>query len=357
MIRAAACAGLAALLSACGQPAATETSPAATTSASATSAASPTGGQVEVVRDLVYLNGSTSNELNAAPKLMDVYLPAGGQGGPVVVLFHAAGFSKDGDREGPAGQQDALKDLAMAVAERGAVAFVPNWRNTDQWEDEPPDANRSLQWLVNDGEMGACAVSYALAHATEYGADPGTLILVGRSAGSNVAAEAGLGQPTPLPECAVPLAQFVADGMVLWEGDWLFTDIGYDTFGPQLSLLLDAATPWSRLATGPTMPIDLVDTIGFRQSAFRCGIANDSHDPYFALRDPAGTYRLFERFAAIGAIDDGCIDGGEIDLVLGQAMQDAGLDANVMQLEHGDHGDLGEDQPLIVAEILAIADR
>ncbi len=86
------------------------------------------------------------------------------------------------------------------------------------------------------------------------------------------------------------------------------------------------------------------------------GLADPSND-YFALRDPDGSYRLFERFAALGAIEDACIDGGEIDEVLGQAMDEAGFDAAVIQLEHGDHGDLAEDQPRVVAEILAIADR
>lgn len=75
------------------------------------------------------------------------------------------------------------------------------------------------------------------------------------------------------------------------------------------------------------------------------------------LRDPKGTYRLFERFNVIGAMDDGCVDVGEIDQVLGAAMADAGFDVSVIRLEHGEHGDLGADQPLVVAEILAIADR
>jgi len=100
----------------------------APTAAAATTTVAPTTTvpSVEVVRDLAYQNGSESNALNRLLKLLDIYVPSGVQGAPVVVLLHGAGYSKDGDRGNPDGP-DALKDLATAAAEQGAVAFVPTW--------------------------------------------------------------------------------------------------------------------------------------------------------------------------------------------------------------------------------------
>jgi hypothetical protein len=349
-------------LGACGQPGSSTTvatapapataSPATTAGPIPTATIEATAGTVKVVTDLVYQAASTSHGLTSAAKLMDVYAPADRQGGPMIVLFHAAGFSKDGDREGSPDQQDALKDLAMAVAERGAVAFVPTWRNPDDW-DEPA----GVSGLSNDVDASRCAVSYALSRGAEYGADTKTLILVGRSAGSNMAATAALSEATPVPGCAVAASTFVADGMVLWEGDWLLADSEYDSYGETLRSMLDTATPWSRLAAGPKPAIDLVTTAGFRLAARRCPVAADPDDPFFTFRDPKGSYRLYERFAAIGAMDDTCIDVGEIDQVLGATMTEAGFDVMVVQLEHGEHGNLGEDKPLVVDEILAIPER
>ena len=348
------------LVAACGAASGSSPAPVATpapplASPRAGLSPSPAVAKVEVVKDVVYQSVPGSTDPNATKRL-DIYAPTGRQGGPAVVLFHGAGYSKDGDREAAPGAPYILAEMAKALAARGAVAFVATWRNFVY--DAPPLAAEAMRaQFSEDADAGACAAAYALVHAREYGADPDTLVLFGHSAGSNVAAMTGLTERGPLPGCAVPLAPFTADGLVLWEGNWLLSEDGYDDYGASLPTLLEAFTPWAHLATAPRVPVDLVTTRGMRRAAYRMVWSADADGGYLALRDPDGSLRLAERFASIGATDDREIDAGEVDQVLGAAMREAGLDAAVIQLEHGDHGGLDEDQPLVVDEILAIADR
>jgi len=200
-------------------------------------------------------------------------------------------------------------------------------------------------------------VSCAPAHGAEYGADPETLILFGFS-GGKAASITGLREATPLPECAVEIAPFVADGMVLWEGNRLLSEADRNPIcGESVPMLLEAFSLLAWLATGPKMPVDLVTTPSCRASAKRCDPGLSDPDTVYWSRALAGSFRLWERFEAIGAMDNGCIDMGEVGRVLGAIMQEAGFDAEVIFLEHGQHGDLSEDQALVVTEILTIADR
>ena len=293
---------------------------------------------VEVVPDLVY---RAESELHPSPVRLDVYAPTGVEGGPVVVLLHGLGDAKE-----------EYQDLATAIAEQGAVVFVPNWQTGGFPYD--PSAARGAFLAIVDG--ASCAVSFALAHAAEYGADPEALVLVGQSAGAHMAAMVALREANPLPDCAVEMTPFVANGMVLWEGDWLLSiDPGlWDNYGDGLPMVMEAVTPWAWLATAPRMSVSLVTTLASRSGMKRCEVS-DPDNPFW-LRDPTGWFR--ERLEAAGALEDGCIDIVENNELLAATMREEGFDVAELLLEHSNHSTLGhEDQQLVAAEILAIGDR
>lgn len=316
------------LIAGCGGDAAEETTLPPTT-------APPT--EVEVVKDLAY--HSETEKLREA--LLDVYALPGAEGGPVVVLLHGDGRQKS---------SSPYPALAGALAELGAVAFVPDWQTG-----EPITSTTTRDDLLAMADGASCAVSYALAHAAEYGADPGRLVLFGHSAGANWASLVGLREAVPLPECAVPTAPFVVDGMVLWEGDWLISSAEpSDQYGNSLPLMMEGATPWSWLATGPRMAVDLVTTWGGRAAEYLCDVS-DPEAPYWE-RDPDGWFR--ERLEASGALDDGCIDVGEPTRILADTMREQGFDVVELFLENSDHYHFSpDDQALVLAEVIAIADR
>ena len=264
---------------------------------------------------------------------VDVYYSTEAVGGPVVVLFHG-GFEDKTSLFYPR--------LATAIAERGAVVFVPDW------EAEPPLEPVSLS-ATFDGAI--CAASYALANAAEYGADPETLVLVGHSGGANGAAMAGVRDATPIDDCAVEMTPFVADRMVLVEGDWMLGGAWEDT--GNLPELMEVSTPWTWLADAPTMPVTLVTTAGAQRSHRTCGVA-DAASPFW-VRDPDGWFR--EQLDELKALDDDCIDIGEAATVLAAAMTGHGFDATELLLEDSGHAGFSDtDQVVLVDAILGTTD-
>ena len=254
------------LIAGCGGEAGEETTVPPTTAPTVSTTATTTVGAVEVVRDLVY--HPESERLGEA--LLDVYALPGAEGGPVVVLLHGDGRQKS---------SSPYPALAGAMAGQGAVVFVPDWRT------EQPITDTTRDGLLDEVDGSACAVSYALAHAAEYGADPERLVLFGHSAGAMVASVVALREAVPLPECAVVMTPFEVDGMVLWEGDWLLsTPVPWDEYGDRLPLVMEGATPWSWLAAGPPMAVNLVTTAGGRSQYKRCELSDPDH-PYWE-RDP-----------------------------------------------------------------------
>lgn len=99
---------------------------------------------------------------------------------PGVILLHGAGL-----------ERDAYRDLAEAIAVRGAVVFVADWR--------------VLPSMQNGGlEDAACAVRYARAHAGEFGLDPGKIVMVGHSTGGVFAGRIGTDGDSFGGECLEP---------------------------------------------------------------------------------------------------------------------------------------------------------
>lgn len=118
------------------------------------------GRGVEVTRDIRFADGRRG--------LLDVYAPKTAQDAPLVVFFYGGSWED--------GEKADYKFAAMALAKRGLVVVMPDYRLYP--EVRFPD-------FLTDG---ARAVRWARRNASEFGADPRLLFLVGHSAGGYIAA-------------------------------------------------------------------------------------------------------------------------------------------------------------------------
>jgi acetyl esterase/lipase/predicted small lipoprotein YifL len=98
-------------------------------------------------------------------RFLDVYSPVSAGDWPVVVIFHGGGDIKE-----------LFADLAAAIANNGAVVFVP----TRDSGAPKPGARMELTGV----EDAACSIRFARAHASEYGGKDTRLVLVGHSEGA-----------------------------------------------------------------------------------------------------------------------------------------------------------------------------
>ena len=119
-----------------------------------------------VGRDVEVTNGVRFSDGRRG--LLDVYAPKDAHDAPMVVFFYGGGW-EDGKRAD-------YKFAAMALAKRGIVTIVPDYRLY-------PDVR--FPDFIHDG---AKAVRWARRNASEFGADPKLLFLVGHSAGAYIAA-------------------------------------------------------------------------------------------------------------------------------------------------------------------------
>ena len=113
---------------------------------------------------------------------VDFYRPAGGKDGlgrprPCVVMIHGGGWD-GGDRTQLPEWNDWLVDRGYNVA---AISYrlAPKW----QWPAQGEDVLTAIAWLKG--------------HATTLGIDPTRLVLMGRSAGGQIASAVGYGAHDP----------------------------------------------------------------------------------------------------------------------------------------------------------------
>lgn len=105
---------------------------------------------------------------DAPRQQLDVYRPRRGERAPMVVFFYGGSWQN--------GARDLYAFLGAALAAQGIVTVVPDYTLY-------PDA-RFPAFL----EDAARAVAYARTHASDWGADPERLVLMGHSAGAYIAA-------------------------------------------------------------------------------------------------------------------------------------------------------------------------
>lgn len=99
---------------------------------------------------------------------LDVYAPRITQGAPVAVFFYGGSWQS--------GDKQTYQFVASALAARGIVAIVPDYRLY-------PEVH--YEGFLSDG---AKAVAWAKNHARHYGGNPGRLFVIGHSAGAYIAA-------------------------------------------------------------------------------------------------------------------------------------------------------------------------
>lgn len=100
--------------------------------------------------------------------LLDVYAPPDAQDAPLAIFFYGGSWEE--------GAKADYRFVAMALARRGVVTMVPDYRLY-------PDVR--FPDFVDDG---AKAIRWARRNATEFGADPCLVFLIGHSAGAYIAA-------------------------------------------------------------------------------------------------------------------------------------------------------------------------
>ncbi|MEA5116013.1 MAG: alpha/beta hydrolase [Propionicimonas sp.] len=111
---------------------------------------------------------------------LDVYRRRDAISAPTLLYFHPGGF-----RSGSKNRQSKL--LLEALAARGWVCVSADYHLRTEYPNILIDAKRAIAWVRTEGAA--------------YGADPGTLAIVGGSAGAHLAVNCGLsaGQPELQP--------------------------------------------------------------------------------------------------------------------------------------------------------------
>jgi acetyl esterase/lipase len=107
-----------------------------------------------------------------AKQALDLYLPPGASGAPVLLFIHGGGF-REGDRA-------QYGYIAAPFAARGIVTAVTSYRLTPEftYPSQPDDIRRAIAWLWKN--------------VRSHGGDPARLFVGGHSAGAILSADVGL---------------------------------------------------------------------------------------------------------------------------------------------------------------------
>ncbi|HUY88126.1 MAG TPA: alpha/beta hydrolase [Pirellulales bacterium] len=125
-------------------------------------AANCQGAEPKVARDIPYAEPKTERQT------LDIHAPPEGKGHPVVFWIHGGGWQM-GDKTG-------VKHKPQAFVDRGFVFVSTNYRLLPKVEMETifRDVAKSLGWVHK--------------HIAEYGGDPNRILVMGHSAGAQLAA-------------------------------------------------------------------------------------------------------------------------------------------------------------------------
>lgn len=115
--------------------------------------------RIEVTHDIAFGDGPR--------RTLDVYAPHAAKNAALAVFYYGGGWE--------AGDKETYRFVGAALAERGIVAVIPDYRIY-------PDAR--FPDFLNDA---AAAVRWAKHNAAGYGGDPERLVLIGHSAGAYLA--------------------------------------------------------------------------------------------------------------------------------------------------------------------------
>jgi dienelactone hydrolase len=321
--------------------------------ASSTSTTSGTPSvSVVVERDIAYATPPAEGWI---PAVLDVYAPTDAEDLPLVVLIPGRGD------KGFIATKDVLDypELARAIAGEGAVVVVPNW-GPDKAPYERLAEGLTATQVIEDSQGPdevACAVSYAVTRAEEYGADPTRLVLFGHSGGANVAGVVAWSEISEFAGCGVPAAEWTVQALMLWEGDWFLGWPPNDAFRTDLPALLAVVSPWPALVAATDVPpveAEFAVSTTARGTMRRPDASRTAE--WLAWRDPTG--RMQDELDAVDAFADGFLDPGEPSEVMVNVLNALGADATLLELTDPatTHEELSEaDFDLMVEHVLALA--
>lgn len=173
----------------------------------------------------------------------DVYEPPTPGPGPVVVLIPGGGWVS-ADRSG-------LAPLAAALAESGMTVVSATYRTSASGAFYPAP----LEDVV-------CAVGFAAARASAAGADPHPLVVVGHSAGANLAALAALAPEHTAASCPYP--SVAPDAFAGLAGPYdvaALPEIGVELFGVSVEddpAMWSDGNPLTHADSRPDVPVLLL---------------------------------------------------------------------------------------------------
>ena len=268
--------------------------------------------------------------------VLDVYRPAGAGPWPVVVMFHGAGGS------GPQWYQ-----WISAVAEQGAVVFVPTWADNTPW---PSVEAARVDFQGITGQL-ACSAAFARAEAGTYGGDPSNLTVFGHSAGANLASVIAFGKPKVPTGCLAKSGSVVPQNLVLFEGDLVLFGAFWTMLLQMDPGVMDDLTPWSYLNGTTHFPTRIfVSEIGAKVQ--REHVEDPwAEDSWLLLRDPTGELRL--ELQELGAFEDRWLDVGETHALLQHHLEAHGYAASLDVFPKSHHISLSkEGLQLLVDAIL-----
>ena len=176
-----------------------------------------------MVKNIAYRIGTKMTPYEQERCKLDLYLPAGKTGFPVIVWFHGGGL------EG--GCKDEAIHIANHFAQNGIAVAAANYRLAPLAA--YPD-------FIDDA---AAAVAWVQAHIAEYGGNPRAMFVAGHSAGGYLAASVGIA-----PEYLAPYGVTLADiaGVIPISGQ-MFTHTAIrkarGITEPQATPVLDEAAP------------------------------------------------------------------------------------------------------------------
>lgn len=141
-------------------------------------AAAPAGGEgsatyeVQAVRNVVYRDLCPGEDATKGKNKLDLFLPRGRQGYPVVYFVHGGGW-RSGDKDYAFG---VYSNLGMYLARHGIGAVVTNYRLSPavQHPEHIKDVAQGFAWTYK--------------HVAEYGGRPDQIFVCGHSAGGHLVA-------------------------------------------------------------------------------------------------------------------------------------------------------------------------
>jgi acetyl esterase/lipase len=267
---------------------------------------------------------------------LDVYAPAEGGPHPVAVMLH--GGPGVIDKEWTAG-------WAQLVAEDGWVVFAPTW-GVGGPEALALPMHEKVEAFYR---QAACSIAFARAHATDYGGDPSSIVLVGHSAGANAAATIVFNDLAPSEGCPGGDAVGPVTSIVTYEGDWLFHDTMWDSVVRDDPQVLTTGLPWVGLSAHPDVPVVMLVSNG-SGGVVDVPAGDPRVDSWATDRDPV---MLRGQFMTSGP------DGTRIDVAQSQAVLAAALEAqgnrvSLTEVPGADHMTIGmRGRPTLLAALRA----